>query len=272
MENEFHFLEFEGIQVAAFIEVYQQDEHIGYYPHNVLFYVERGQLNIRDKNRLYTIPSGSFCIVRKLTELSYFKTWTEEEKSARVDAIALRDEFITGVIKELGLKSPPNPILDPVVSLDQNPILMGLRNSLALYLAEDQSPDSQLMYLKTKEAILGILQSNPDLLALFYEFSKPIKANLKEFMHHHSLSILPLPELAKLSGRSLSTFNRDFRKAFNTSPHSWILHKRLQKARELLLTTEQKPSEIYLQLGFKDLGHFSRSFKKAFNISPSEMH
>jgi len=90
-------------------------------------------------------------------------------------------------------------------------------------------------------------------------------------MNHNSLSNLLLNELAKLSGRSLSTFNRDFRKLFQTSPHSWLLKKRLQRARELLLTTSKKSSEISLELGFKDLGHFSRTFKKEFNMPPSEI-
>ncbi|MBX2875609.1 MAG: AraC family transcriptional regulator [Saprospiraceae bacterium] len=271
MENDYQFLEFEGIQIAAFIEARKQNEHSGYYPHNVLFYVQQGQLNIRLKNKLIIIPQGNFCIVRKFTELSYFKTWDEGEDCALIDAMVLQDDFIKSAIKELGYKAPKQAIGGPVVNLEQNPILLGLYRSLKLYLSENQVPDKHLMYLKTKEALLGIIQANPEHLALFYEFSKSVKAELKEFMTHHIISPLPLVELAKLSGRSLSTFNRDFRKIFNASPHSWILKHRLAKARELLLTTSQTASEVYLELGFKDLAHFSRTFKKEFGIPPSKI-
>ena len=271
MENNFQFLEYEGIQIAAFIEARKENEHSGYYPANVLFYVQQGQLNIRLKNKLIIIPKGNFCIVRKFTELSYFKTWDEGEDCALIDAMVLQDDFIKSAIKELGYKAPAKPVTSPVVNLEQNAILLGLYRSLKLYLSENQSPDKHLMYLKTKEALLGIIQSNPEHLALFYEFSRSVKADLHEFMMHHSTSILPLPELAKLSGRSLSTFNRDFRKVFDTSPHSWLLKKRLAKAMEVLLTMDKTASEIYLELGFKDLAHFSRTFKKEFGISPSKV-
>lgn len=272
MENEIQFLEYDGIQFAAFIEVQKEDEHPSYYPKNILFYVEQGKLHIRKDNKLYSIEKGNFCIVRKFTDAFVFKTWEKEEGGAIVKAMVLQDDFIKEAIKDLGYKAPVQAIYDPVIIIQNNPILLGLYSSLTLYLSTDQSPNKDLVNLKTKEALLGIIQANPEYLAVFYEFSKPVKADMSEFMNHHSLSNLSLKELAKLSGRSLSTFNRDFRKVFHTSPHSWLLKKRLHKAKELLLTTDKPSSEIYLELGFKDLGHFSRSFKKEFNISPSEIN
>ena len=271
MDHTFRFLEFEGITIAAFIESRTQNEHAEYYPHNVLFHVQQGQLNIRLKHKLYTIPKGNFCMVRKLTELNYFKTWDDDEGYAIVNAMVLNDAFIKEVIQELGYKIPEREIREPVVNLGNNTILKGLYNSLILYATENQVPDKHLMYLKTKEAILGIIEANPDHLALFYKFSKPVKANLREFMHYHQASHLPLPALADLSGRSLSTFNRDFRKVFHTTPHKWLLKNRLNLAKELLLTSEKGASDIYLELGFKDLAHFSRAFKKEFGLSPSEL-
>ncbi len=269
MDHEYQFLEFEGIQVAAFIESRHQNEHSGYYHQNVLFYVEQGQLNIRQRNKLYIIEKGDFCIVPKFTELSYFKTWNEDEDCALVEAMALQDDFIKGAIKELGYNIPAKVIREPVVNLGSNPVLVGLRRSLRLYLVDNQVPDKHLMHLKTKEALLGIIQSSPDHLALFHEISKPVKADLNEFMLHHALSDMNLADLAKLSGRSLSTFHRDFKRIFSTSPHKWLLKQRLQKAKELLLTSGKGASAIYLELGFKDLAHFSRVFKKEFGIPPS---
>jgi AraC-like DNA-binding protein len=271
MDHTFRFLEFDGNRFAAFIESRTENEHTEYMPFNVLYYVQQGQFNVRQKNKLYQIPKGDFCIVRKLTRLSYFKTWDDDEECAIINAMALNDDLIKEVIKELGYKAPEKEIHEPVINLGNNAILLGLYSSLSLYLGENQAPDKHLIYLKTKEAILGIVQSDPNHLALFYEFSKSVKADLKEFMGHHMTSTLPLDMLADLSGRSLSTFNRDFRKIFNTSPHRWLLKNRLTKAREILLTTDKTSSDVYLDLGFKDLAHFSRSFKKEFGVPPSEL-
>lgn len=270
MEHEFRFLEYEGIQIAAFIEGRNQNEHSSYYPKNILFYVEQGQLNVRLSNQLYTITSGKFCLVRKFTNGSYFKTWDEDQTHALVKAMVLQDDFIATAIDELGLSKPQKEIRQSVFQLENNSILTGLYNSLIGYLADNESPDKQLMFLKTKEALLGILKSNPEYLAVFYEFSKPVKADLREFMNHQITSNESLATLAKQSGRSLSTFNRDFKKIFQTSPHSWLLKKRLQMAKEILVTQNRKSSEIYLELGFKDLAHFSKTFKKEFGVPPSQ--
>jgi len=70
-ENEFRFLEFEGIQIATFIEGHQQEEHTEYHFQNILLYVERGQLNIREGDKLHVITKGNFCLVRKLRTVSY---------------------------------------------------------------------------------------------------------------------------------------------------------------------------------------------------------
>jgi len=271
MEDEIKILEFEGIQFVGFIESHSQAEHPGYHANNVLFHVEKGQLNIKKDHKLYTVQKGNFCLVKKYTEVSYFKTWSDREGYAIVKVMILKDDLIHQAIEELGFKIPKRQITEPVVNLKNNTILKGLYESLTLYLADNQIPSKHLLFLKTKEALLGILQSSPKNLALFHEFSKPVKANLREFMIHHVTTEHSLATIAKLSGRSLSTFNRDFRKAFQIPPHKWILKKRLEKAREILLTTSKKSSEIYLELGFKDLAHFSRTFKKEFQITPSEI-
>lgn len=271
MEDQYDYLEFRGVKIAASIKSGSNDVHDGYQGENILFYVEKGQLNIRYQNKLFIVGSGECCLVRKFAEVEYFKTWSEEEEFAVVSVMALQDTFINDALDELNLSKPKKQIDSPVLCLQKNIVLQGLYHSLGLYLSQNESPDKSLMYLKTKEALLGILKANPDYLAFFYEFSKPVKAELGEFMNRHALLNIPLDKLASLSGRSLSTFNRDFRKYFQTSPHKWMLKQRLNKAKELLSFERAKASQIYLDLGFKDLGHFSRAFKKEFGMSPSKV-
>ncbi|WP_245592363.1 helix-turn-helix domain-containing protein [Ectobacillus panaciterrae] len=66
-----------------------------------------------------------------------------------------------------------------------------------------------------------------------------------------------LNELAYLSGRSLSTFKRDFRKIYNTSPMKWIRNRRLDKAKELLTHTSLSVSDVCFSTGFENIAHFS---------------
>ena len=72
---------------------------------------------------------------------------------------------------------------------------------------------------------------------------------------------VPLPTFAKLTGRSLSTLKRDFVKLFNATPEKWLQQKRLEHAHHLLSRKKQRPSEVYLEVGFENLSHFSFAFK-----------
>ena len=82
---------------------------------------------------------------------------------------------------------------------------------------------------------------------------------------------MSLEKLGYLTGRSLSTFNRDFKKLFNTTPQRWLTDKRLELAYYQLLEKRKKPTEVYLEVGFEDLSHFSFSFKKKYGVSPVQL-
>jgi AraC-like DNA-binding protein len=80
-----------------------------------------------------------------------------------------------------------------------------------------------------------------------------------------------LERFAYLTGRSLSTFQRDFAKIFRETPSRWLLQKRLKEAYYLIKEKGMKSSDIYLDLGFEDLSHFSYVFKKQFGLTATEL-
>ncbi len=74
---------------------------------------------------------------------------------------------------------------------------------------------------------------------------------------------------AQMCHRSLSSFKREFRKHYGTSPGRWLLERGLERAASLLQTTGMSVTEIMFECGFEDLSHFSRAFKEKFGLSPS---
>jgi AraC-like DNA-binding protein len=81
---------------------------------------------------------------------------------------------------------------------------------------------------------------------------------------------VPVEKFARLTGRSLAGFKRDFQKTFGRSRRQWLQEKRLTEALHLIEKKNKKPSAIYLDLGFESLSHFSHSFKKRFGKAPTE--
>ena len=82
---------------------------------------------------------------------------------------------------------------------------------------------------------------------------------------------ISVERFAYLTGRSLSVFKRDFEKIFHDTPSHWLVQKRLQEAYFLIEKKHEKPSAIYLDLGFEDLSHFSYTFKKLFGLAPKQL-
>ena len=79
---------------------------------------------------------------------------------------------------------------------------------------------------------------------------------------------MSIEKFGYLTGRSLTTFKRDFRKAFNTTPQKWLTRKRLESANYQIFEKHRKPSDVFLEVGFENLSHFSFAFKKQFGYYP----
>jgi len=76
-------------------------------------------------------------------------------------------------------------------------------------------------------------------------------------------------ELAKLCGISTRQLQRHFRFRFCCSPQSWLNHRRLLVAEELLLSGDSV-KKVALDLGFKQPSHFCRVFKTWNHMPPSQ--
>ncbi|NMM47817.1 helix-turn-helix domain-containing protein [Marinigracilibium pacificum] len=260
------------LHVAAMIEADSCHERTMYYPSNYLVMVEQGVFTLETEDNTYIINEGEFALIRKYTHGQIKKSFSANHKNFKDTVFVLQDEFIKEVIKDF--KQPENylPCTEKVVKYDNNYILEGLKHSLQIYFTGVEQVEPDLIRLKTKEAIYGILKDNPNLIHIFNEFSEPEKANLSLYMEHNFFYNIPLETFAKNSGRSLSTFNREFRKVFNQSPSKWLKKRRLNMARNLIESQNKRPSDVYLEVGFEDLAHFSRSFKSEFGINPSEIY
>jgi AraC family transcriptional regulator of arabinose operon len=91
-----------------------------------------------------------------------------------------------------------------------------------------------------------------------------------EFMKAHVQEPLKVATLASLVRLSRSHYTTLFRRVTGYAPLSYLNHVRMQRAVQLLNTTELSIKRISDQLGFSDQFYFSRAFSKMHNHSPSE--
>jgi AraC-like DNA-binding protein len=80
---------------------------------------------------------------------------------------------------------------------------------------------------------------------------------------------LSLRDMAAVACLSTNHFLRTFKQVFGRTPHQYVTERRLQRARELLASTELPVTEVCLSVGFESLGSFSRLFRRRFGTPPA---
>jgi len=167
---------------------------------------------------------------------------------------------------------PANMGRKPGISLlEPHPLLESLFNSILPYFDLNNELPENIAAGKVNEAISILKEININLFHALGDFEEPGKINLTEFMERNFMFNMPLDQFSYLTGRSLTTFKRDFKKVFYTTPQKWLMQKRLELAYHQLTAKNRKAADIYLEVGFENLSHFSYAFKKQFGYPPSRL-
>ena len=90
-----------------------------------------------------------------------------------------------------------------------------------------------------------------------------------EYIDSHLQENIALDVLAEMAGMSVHHFARAFRQSVGMPPHGYVVHRRVERAQQLLGATDLPLSEIALVTGFSDQSHFARHFRRLTGISPS---
>ncbi len=159
---------------------------------------------------------------------------------------------------------------DPIVDISDDIFVKGYFNSIVPYFNTEVPLSAHLAELKTIEAI-ELLLRHVKLANLLLDFSVPYKIDLEAFMSQNYAYNLTISKFAMLTGRSLATFKRDFKKIFQITPERWLMQKRLERAHFLIAQQKQTPTAVYQDVGFENLSHFSTAFKKKFGYNASTL-
>lgn len=76
-------------------------------------------------------------------------------------------------------------------------------------------------------------------------------------------------DLMELLDCSESVLLRNFKQVVGTSPMQFLMNYRIQRAAEMLLTTDLKSCDIAASCGFHDISYFTKIFKRTMGVTPS---
>ncbi len=91
----------------------------------------------------------------------------------------------------------------------------------------------------------------------------------REYLEAHATRTVRSGELEAVTGLDRFALARHFRAAFATSPHRYLLMRRLQRARAMIGSGDGL-AEVAAATGFADQSHLNRHFKKAYGMTPGQ--
>lgn len=237
---------------------------------HVLSYHVSGTLIVNDGNQEHKFVGGDIRFVKR-NQLGKFVKHPPENGVFKSVSIIIDQETLRNLSIEHGYTASKHHTAASIFKIAPHPLVKSFMDSLLPYEDLPSEETSSLLALKVKEAVLLLLRSEPELKDILFDFTEPGKIDLEAYMLQHYQFNVGLNRFAYLTGRSLATFKRDFEKVFHTSPGNWLLQKRLQEAHYLIKEKGNKPSDVYLEVGFEDLSHFSYAFKNAYGVAPSKI-
>ena len=92
---------------------------------------------------------------------------------------------------------------------------------------------------------------------------------VREYIDGHIPNSILVADLCALVGLSEAHFARCFKQTFETSPHAFVVRRRVELAAGYMLQTEAPLSDIALRCGFADQAHLSKRFREATGVTPA---
>lgn len=89
-----------------------------------------------------------------------------------------------------------------------------------------------------------------------------------DFIEANLADEIALDDLASVAGSSRYHFSRAFRDATGLPPYRYLVHRRIDAAKAMLLSGDLPIDEIAAQCGFKSVAQFSVMFKQVFGTTP----
>lgn len=245
----------------------------GYISAHALTMILRGTLRVEnDEGLLLDVPAGTSILMPK--GLYTVSDLLPQNGSFEAVMYFFEPDLIQQFLDSLSLSNSVHPGVSHAL-IPTNEELSTYTTSLLRLYGNKPQPHRLLARTKLFE-LLHLLDAAYDqqhgFAQLLAALNNKARKSLREFMLSNFHKPLGIEDYAYLSGRSVSTFTRDFKSKFDgVAPKQWLIEQRLERARELLGKGQhQQISEIALEAGYLNIPHFIKEFHKRFGITPKQ--
>jgi AraC-like DNA-binding protein len=245
-----------------------------YLQDNLLLFLLDGSLKVTYGKQSFEANKNDMLLLNKATLIKYESSGDPLKNNLFYCLmISLKDDMIKSFLTSTDLKIIKRDFLGDLLSSVQpmDECLISFAHGLDVFFKNPDKVQPSQLRRKMMELLYDTAICSDTIFQQILHLQQPVRTDLRELIEKHYASPIRLEDLAYFSGRSLSSFKRDFQQTFNVPPATWIREKRLNKAKEMLETTEMTVSEICYSLGFENVSHFSRIFRQYHGIIPTSL-
>ncbi|MBQ4876611.1 helix-turn-helix transcriptional regulator [Pseudoalteromonas luteoviolacea] len=161
--------------------------------------------------------------------------------------------------------------INPSVHMEHS-LISGYFEQLSMCVDEgiDITPILNLKLTELLHLLLHVLGDELVSILNIADHSLPARRNLKRLLENKAVLKFSVADIAKLSGRSVSGFQRDFKQLFNEPPKQWLIKQRVMYAKTLVEQGNLSITDIALEVGYTNISHFIKAYKSQFGETPKQ--
>jgi AraC-like DNA-binding protein len=238
------------------------------FDHHMLIWFISGETKIVQAGASYNFKTGDIFLIPR-NQPATIINYPKDGLPHKTVVMLLSAKRLSAFYENVKVTTDIAPI-PKIRSFNNHPLLESCLASLIPYFEIEDLPE-HIASLKITEAISILRNIDPDIDSVLANFEEPGKVDLVNFMEKNYMFNMTMEKFGYLTGRSLTTFKRDFKKTYNTTPQKWLTQRRLGLAHYMITEKHKKPVEVIFEVGFENLSHFSYVFKKQFGYAPTDL-
>ncbi|HQV03520.1 MULTISPECIES: AraC family transcriptional regulator [unclassified Novosphingobium] len=137
------------------------------------------------------------------------------------------------------------------IGVGEHLFIDALRTQLAVHIIRNYAN------ISIKESHVGALGTN-------------LRKSICEYIEESLGDRIHLEDLASIVGLSPFHFSRKFKIEFGLTPHAYVIQRKIERAKAMLLMKNTPLKVIAADCGFSDQSHLNRTFRKALGVTPAE--
>ncbi len=243
----------------------------GYISNHVISILLSGEQHIRTyEDKLIKIKTGELVFIPR--GMYYISDLIPKNGAFESLLFYFDDSIIQTFLSDTRVTKIDKKAVPDYLKFSNLPSINYFGESLINIYETQQLRNKAFLNLKILELLhlVNSLTTEQSFANFLFRLTLPKKRNIKAFMENNFDKSLKMEDYAYLTGRSLSTFRRDFKSYYDITPQKWLKTQRLTKAKNLIDSQEISVTQLAYEVGYENISYFIQAFKSRYGLSPKQ--